>query len=167
MNWSEKVIKRNIKELFSTLPLYLLTTALLAAWYFGTGESFHWVWIDPLEVPPYQRVLYGALVFAGPGRLLYKTKIYLVLWWLFDFRTFKEVKAIIWAFLLWLMYFKIIPMVIDLINGVISIGYNIYKFILYVAPAFAISILLMGTYLYLRHKKTRPTVLNTTSEKSL
>lgn len=163
MKWHQKVIKKYIKEIFSSTLSYLLTAVLLTVWYLFTGDVFRWLWIEPLDVPPLERLLYSALTFATVGRLLYNTGFYLVLSSIFrelgDMQSYRELKAIIWGGLILIMYFWIIPAVIAVLNWIISVGYNIFKFFLYVAPAFVISSLLVGIYYYVRHNKKHPDLL--------
>ncbi len=150
MTWYKKALKNNFKEIFSSVYIYILTVVLLGVWYLISGQTFHWVWIEPLEVPPYQRIFYSALFFAGPGYILYRMKVYLVLFWLLDFRSFQKAKALILLVVSLFMYFKVVPWVIDLLNDIISIGYNILMFLIYVAPWFVVSVISFSTYLYFR-----------------
>ncbi|MBP6948760.1 MAG: hypothetical protein KBB50_01650, partial [Candidatus Pacebacteria bacterium] len=69
-----------------------------------------------------------------------------------DWRTFKEAKALLWLLLMWFMYSWVVPKVIDLLNDIASIGYNIFNFLLYAFPAFILSVLILAGLLYLRKK---------------
>ena len=169
MSWHAKAIKKYTKEVFSSTLTYLLTIVILTVWYLFSGDIFHWVWIEPLEVPPLERLLYGALTFVTLGRLVYNTGFYLALWRIFyalgDMRSYRELKAIIWMSLILIMYFWIIPAVIAVINWVISIGYNIFKFALYVAPPLVISVLVVGVYYYVLSNKKQLDLLSLNKDK--
>lgn len=152
MSWYRKVLQKNIKEIFSSAGTYLLTATLLTAWYFYTGKGFQWEWIEPLDAPSFfERFFYSALTYVTIGALLYKIRFYQFLYYVLgDWRSFKEAKALIWVLLLWLMYFKIVPFFFDVMNDVISIGYNLFMFVLYVAPWFFISVIAVFGYYYFR-----------------
>lgn len=153
MSWQSKALKHNLKEVFSSAYLYVLSFAFVSIWYFYLDRPFVWEWIEPIDAPSFfERAFYSALVFAGPGYLLYKTKVYLILYQLFDFRTFKEIKSTIWGVLILVMYFWIIPKFVDLLNAIISIFFNLYKLVLYVAPSFTVASLVMILYLHFRKK---------------
>lgn len=153
MSWQSKALKHNLKEVFSSAYLYVLSFAFVSIWYFYLDRPFVWEWIEPIDAPSFfERAFYSALVFIGPGYLLYKTKVYLILYQLFDFRTFKEIKSAIWGVLILAMYFWIIPKFVDLLNAIISIFFNLYKLVLYVAPSFAVASLVMIIYLHFRKK---------------
>lgn len=153
MTWYKKALKLNIKEMFSSAYLYVLTSVLVAVWSFYSDKPFVWEWIEPIEAPSlFERVFYSALVFVGPGYLLFKTKVYLILSQLFDFRTYKEIKSAIWGGLILLMYFWVVPKFVDLLNWFISIFFNVYKLLLYIAPSFTVAILIIVGYHIIRKK---------------
>lgn len=164
MSWQIKAINKYTKETFSSLWTYLLTAIFLTVWYLFSGNVFHWVWIEPLDVPPLERFLYSAITFYTLGRFIYNTGFYLVLWRIFyalgDMRSYKELKRIIWLCLILIMYFWIIPAVIAVLNWIISIGYNIFKFCLYVAPSLVISTLVVGIYYYVKNNKKQPDLIS-------
>ena len=57
-----------------------------------------------------------------------------------------------------LMYLKIIPWVVDILNILVSIGYNVLKLILYVFPAFGLSLILgilITLFFHKRHHDIR------------
>lgn len=154
VTWYKKALKNNTKEIFSSLPLYIITVVLLSIWHFLSGGQFTWVWIEPIEVPSvFVRIFYSALTLITIGAFLYKIRFYQFLWFVLgDWRTFKEAKALLWLLLMWFMYSWAVPKVIDLLNSVASIGYNIFNFLLYAFPAFVLSALILTGLLYLRKK---------------
>lgn len=169
MSWQQKALKNNIKEIFSSVPLYILTMVVLGLWSYFSGNSFSWIWVEPIEVPSIPvRLFYSALTFFTIGAFLYKIGFYKFLWSISSsWKDFKKSKKEIWGILMLLMFFVIVPKVVELLNAIASVFYNLFYFLLYVFPSFVISIMLVGAYFYLCNKQTRPTVLNTTSEKSL
>jgi hypothetical protein len=154
VTWYKKAIKHNIKEIFSSVPLYVLTVIILGVWHFLSGGQFTWVWIEPIEAPSvFVRIFYSALTFITLGAFLYKIRFYQFLWFVLgDWKTFKEAKALLWLLLMWSMYSWVVPKVINLLNDIASIGYNIFNFLLYAFPAFTLSALILTGLMYL-HKK--------------
>jgi len=153
MTWYKKVLKKYIKEIFSSATTYIFTVLFLTIWYFYSGEIFQWIWIEPLDVPPLQRALYSALTFITLGRIIYLTRFYKVLWEILgDWQSYKEIKSVIWIILIFVMFNWIIPAFVAVVNWFISIGYNIFKLFLYIVPSFAISTLVVATIFYMRNK---------------
>ena len=166
MTWYERVLKKNIKEIFSSGILYVCILIILSIQHFFLGNSFSWVWIEPIEQPSiFVRIFYSAITYPTLGYLVYRTGFYLFIWRIFPRRIFRGIKKKVWIILIGVMFFVVVPIVVDVLNGIISIFYNIFNFFLYLFPAVAISSLIVVGILYLRNKKTRPTVLNIAEEK--
>lgn len=168
MTWYERVLKKNIKEIFSSGFLYVCILIILSIQHFFLKNSFSWVWIEPIEQPSFfVRLLYSAITYPTLGYLVYKSGFYLFIWRLFPRRTFRRIKKKVWIILMGVMFFVVVPVVVNVLNGIISVFYNIFNFFLYLFPSVAVSSLIVVGILYLRKKKTHPIVLNKDSEKSL
>jgi hypothetical protein len=156
MYWHAKNLKKYSKEIFKSSILYLIIAIVLSLWYFFSGYDFNWTQISPLEAPSiFERTFYSALTFLTLGAFLYKIKFYKFLYNILgDWRSFKEAKALIWAGLLYLMFFKIVPKFFDILNSIISFGYNLFNLILYIIPPVGISIglFIIGFYIYKKVK---------------
>lgn len=153
--WYERALNEKRVEIVRSALFFLIFTVSISFWYFFSGQSFEWTPISPIEAPsfPY-RLLYSALVFVTLGASLYYLGFYK---WLYSFfrgvrggyRDYKELKRLIWTSLIMLMFFVIVPMVVKILNSVISFFYNVYVLILYVFPSLAISALIFGAGYYL------------------
>jgi len=157
MAWYQKTLKKYGKDILSGTVFSFIYTLAFLLWIYGTGKTFSWMDISPIDLPSiFVRIFYSALTFMTLGAILYKIKFYKVLYQIVgDWRTFKEVKAVIWVLLMGIMFFAIVPFVINLLNGIISIGYNLFAFILYAFPPVGISIIIFAFYLYFK-KQLRP-----------
>lgn len=149
MSWYKHAIIKTLKKEVRSLKLILTIVFPLTFifWYKLSGKPFEWQWINPIAVPPYIRLFYSALVFITLGFFLYLIKFYQVLYIIFvkvlgDFRSYKEAKGLIWFGLIALMYFKIVPWFVVVLNTIISIGYNLLKLIVYISPIIGISLVL-------------------------
>lgn len=169
MTWYNKVIKKNIEETFSSAYIYILSVVILGIWSYFSGHDFTWKWIEPIDPPSLLSwSIYSALTYITLGAFLYYIKFFRFLYRISSsYRDFKKSKKELWPILVAIVAFIIVPKTIELLNAILSIGYNIFYFLLFAFPSFVISVLLVGAYFYFRYQKTRPTVLNTTSEKSL
>lgn len=144
MIWYKKSIVNYLKENWTSLLFVLIFPFILLLWNYLTGKNFVWHNISPLDTPDWQRYLYSALTFVSLGLLLYKIRFYQLLYFIFvtilgDFRSYKEIKGIIWVGLMLLMYFKIVPWFVSVLNVVISFFYNIFGFVLYSIPPLGIT----------------------------
>ncbi len=122
------------------------------------GKSFTWTDISPIDPPSiFVRIFYSALTFVTLGAFLYKIKFYKGLYRILgDWQSFKEAKAIIWVLLMGAMFFVIVPLVVDILNGILSIGYNLFALTLYAFPPVGVSVILFTLYFYFK-KKLWPT----------
>lgn len=164
-SWYKDIIIKTLKKERRSFQLIFTVVFLLflLVWNKFTGKTFSWEWIDSISVPPYVRLFYSALVFVSLGAVLYATGFYKILYQFFvgflgDFKTYKEVKALIWIGLIALMYFKIIPWVVDILNILVSIGYNVLNLILYIFPALGVSLILgilITLFFHKRHHDLR------------
>lgn len=154
MIWHRKILQENIKETFSSVLFYILILIFLGAQRFFLGDSFSWVWIEPIEQPSiFMRIFYSALTFLTLGKLVYKTKFYFYLYRIIgNYWVYKKAKKNIWVFLMLIMFFIIVPIIVNLLNGVISIVYNVFIFLLYILPSLTISTTIVGIYFYFRRK---------------
>jgi hypothetical protein len=159
--WYKRILKEKKKEIiFSTIFAVLLALAI-SFWHYFTGASFEWHSISPVEAPSLlPRLFYSALVYVTLGRLLFNTRFYKSLYSSFfrgvkgGYRDYIKTKKVIWWGLILAMYFVIIPIVVKILNFVISFFYNIFNFVLYLFPPLAISALVFGIgYLFLNHCK--------------
>lgn len=155
MQWQKAIplafVRENIQKVYFTLLFFLVSIL----WYFFLEKPFEWQEIEVINPPEWQRILYSALTFVSLGAVLYWIKFYKLLHFLFietlkDFKAYKEIKGIIWGGLLLLMYFKIVPWCVGVINEVISFLYNITAFILYLFPPLGISLILFGGFVWVR-----------------
>ena len=162
MTWYKHAIIKTLKKEVRSLKLILVIIFPLTSlfWYKYAGKPFEWEWIDPIAAPPYVRLFYSALVFITLGFLLYLIKFYQVLYIIFvkvlgDFRSYKGAKSFICFGLIALMYFKIVPWFVDVLNIIISIGYNLLKLIVYFSPVIGISLVLgiIISLFYIRFKE--------------
>ncbi len=154
MIWYQKTLKKYGKEILSGAFFSLICALALLLWTYGLGKTFTWTNISPIDQPSiFVRIFYSALTFVTLGAFLYKIKFYRGLYRLLgDWKSFKEAKAIIWVLLMATMFFVIVPLVVDIINGVLSVGYNLLALFLYAFPPVGISIALFTLYIYLKNQ---------------
>jgi hypothetical protein len=154
MVWYQKTLKKYGKEILSGTIFSVICTLVFLLWIYGVGKTFTWTDINPIEQPSiFVRLFYSALTFVTLGAALYHVGFYKALYQILgDWRSFKEAKAIIWVLLMGAMFFVIVPLVVNILNGVISIGYNLFALFLYSFPPVGISIILFLSYLYLKNR---------------
>jgi hypothetical protein len=152
--WQSKVIKENIKNILSSGILYLFTLVTVSIWDMYHGKGFEWVWLEIIDQPSlFVRLFYSAITFVTLGALLYAVNFYKLLWHIIgDWKEYKKAKSAIWGLLMVFMYFYGVPKIIDFLNFIISIFYNIFNFILYISPFFAISLLLLLVIQFIKIK---------------
>lgn len=106
------------------------------------------------------RLFYSALVYVTLGWFLFhKLKFWKFLYEPYRgggrraYREYEKLKAAIWGFLILLMYFVIVPFVVDILNTIISFFFNLYVLLLYLAPPLAISLMIcgFGLFIYKKH----------------
>jgi hypothetical protein len=157
-NWYKKALVKNTKEILNSGSTYVILVLVFLLWHFALGIKFQWQSISPLSAPSiFVRVFYSAFTFCTLGLFLYVIKFYKVLhdivvkafgmWELYNFT-----KAILWLFLMWVSYAYIVPWLFDVLNGGISILFNIANLVLYALPPVGIALILSLIYFLLRKK---------------
>jgi hypothetical protein len=157
-DWYKKVIIKNAKEIVSSATIYVILALVFLLWRFALGIKFEWQSISPLSAPSvFVRMFYSAFTFCTIGLFLYVIKFYKVLhditvkvfstWELYNF-----IKAILWAFLMYISYAYLVPWLFNVLNASISILFNIANFVLYVLPPVGIALILSIVYLLCRQK---------------
>jgi hypothetical protein len=157
MTWYKKTLKKYGKEILTGAVFSIVCTLAFLLWIYGMGKTFTWTDISPIDPPSiFVRIFYSALTFVTLGAFLYKIKFYQGLYRILgDWRSFREAKAIIWVLLMGTMFFVIVPLVVDILNGILSIGYNLVALLVYAFPPVGISVILFTLYFYFK-KKLRP-----------
>lgn len=155
MTWYRKSILNYIKENWIFFLFAIILPFIFLFWNFLTGKNFVWHDISPLTTPDWQRCLYSALTFPTLGFLVYKTGLYKLLYFIFvtvlgDWRSYKEIKGVIWIGLMLLMYFKIVPWFVSVLNVIVSFFYNIFGFVLYSVPSLIISLLILSPFILIK-----------------
>lgn len=139
--WYKKALIEQKKKISEPATTSLLIMILLSLWYFTSGVNFEWQSISPVSQPSLSaRYFYSAFAFVTIGSFLY----YIVGFWkllyficikiLNDKKLYSLSKGIFWTFLILLTYFYVVPIVVDLLNSVISFFYNILIILLYISP---------------------------------
>ncbi|MFA5166264.1 MAG: hypothetical protein WC449_03080 [Candidatus Paceibacterota bacterium] len=158
-NWHKKVLLKNAKEVVGSATTYVILAFVLLLWHFVLGIKFQWQSISPLSAPSiFVRVFYSAFTFCTIGLFLYVIKFYKVLhdivvkafgmWELYNF-----IKAVLWLFLMYISYSYLVPWLFNILNGGISILFNIANLVLYAIPPVGITLILSIVYLLLKRKR--------------
>lgn len=153
--WYEKVIAKNRAEIVKSTLATLLLVFTTTMYGYITGNTFEWQSIEPISEPSiFSRLLYSALTFVTIGAFLYKIGFYKFLYSLYrgtknGWREYKKAKAGIWGLLVLLMFFIIVPFVVNVLNIVISVMFNVYTLLIYIFPSVIItmSVLIAGYFL--------------------
>lgn len=157
-DWYKKVILKSTKEIVSSGASYLILALVFLLWHFALGIKFQWQNISPLSEPSiFIRLFYSAFTFCTIGLFLYAIKFYKVLhdvvvktlgmWELYNF-----IKAVLWAFLMYISYAYLVPWLFNVLNASISILFNIANLVLYALPPVGIALVLSIVYLLYRQK---------------
>ena len=157
-DWYKKAIIKNAKEIASSATTYIILAFVLLLWHFALGIKFEWQTISPLSAPSvFVRVFYSAFTFCTIGLFLYVIKFYKVLhdivvkafgmWDLYNF-----IKAVLWAFLMYISYTYLVPWLFNVLNASMSILFNIANLVLYALPPVGIALILSIAYLLCRQK---------------
>lgn len=157
-NWYKKVLLKNAREIVNSGTTYMILVLVFLLWNFALGIKFQWQSISPLSAPSiFVRVFYSAFTFCTLGLFLYVIKFYKVLhdivvkafgmWELYNF-----IKAVLWAFLMYISYAYIVPWLFNIMNGGISILFNIANLALYALPPIGIALVLSIIYLLIKNK---------------
>ncbi|TSC54988.1 MAG: hypothetical protein LiPW30_454 [Parcubacteria group bacterium LiPW_30] len=157
MTWYQKTLKKYGKEILTGAIFSVICTLAFLLWIYGMGKTFTWTDISPIDPPSiFVRFLYSALTFVTLGRILYVTGFYKALYQIIgDWQSFKEAKVIIWLLLMGAMFFVIVPTIVDILNGILSVGYNLFALILYAFPPVGVSLIFFVFYFYFK-RKLRP-----------
>ena len=158
MKWQGETILKQVKEIAGSVSTYLILVFIFLLWRFVLGIHFEWQQIEPFEQPSiFVRSFYSAFTFFTLGFLLYVARFYKVLhdivvkafdmWGLYNF-----IKAVLWLFLMYISYAYLVPWLFNILNGVLSILFNIANLMLYVLPPVGISIILSVIYFLGREK---------------
>ena len=157
MSWYRKVLKENKKEIASSAAFAVVFALAILLWHFALGKSFQWETISPIEAPSLlSRALYSALVFITFGAFLYWVKFYQVLYHIVsDRQLYRGIKGLIWGSLILVMYFWVVPTVVELLNAIISFFYNIFNLTLYLFPPLGVSLIMFSICYVLFNKYLR------------
>ena len=148
MSWHKKVLAKNKKDIITKTMFIIVFALATLLWHFVLGKNFEWQEISPIPEPSiFICCFYSALVFVTFGAFLYKIKFYKSLHFLTvrilgDWKLYKDTKKFIWTLLILIMYFFIVPKIIDFLNTIISIAYNLLSLVLYLFPLLGISLIL-------------------------
>lgn len=159
INWQKITLKKHLKEILSSGTTYAILILVFLLWRFVLGIHFEWQQIEPFEQPSiFVRAFYSAFTFFTLGLLLYVARFYKVLhdilvkgmglWGLYNF-----VKAVIWAFLMYISYQYIVPWIFNVLNTSISLLYNIAGLVLYTLPPIGISLFVAIIFTLWKTKK--------------
>jgi hypothetical protein len=153
MKWHKREVKKFVNETFNTTVFSLIFLFSLSIWHFFLGQDYQWQSITPVPEPSiFSRLLYSALTFVTLGALLYKLKFYQVLYHISgDWRSFQEAKKIVWVVLVGLMFFIIVPTTVNIMNHILSFGYNILNLIFYLCPPLGGAMVLAVAYKYIKN----------------
>lgn len=155
--WYQKVLTDYFKQTLVVVVLTSLVFFILAVIQLSKGSSFVWSNIIPLEQPDFfERAIYSALTFVTLGAFLYFIRVYQLLSMLFGSNRegYKSAKAIIWFGLLIFMYKVIVPVVVNILNFIISFVYNLALLLLCVSPVIFIGlIIILITIIYCKNIK--------------
>ena len=144
MSWYRKEITKFVVDNYKSFLFVVIFPFILLLWNRFTGKTFVWKEISPLSTPEWQRYLYSAFTYVSLGWILYQLRFYQLLYFIFvkvlgNYRSFKEVKGVIWVGLMLLMYYKIVPWFVTVLNHIISFGYNFVGFLLFLSPVYGIT----------------------------
>lgn len=150
----------NATEIINSGSTYLILVLVFLLWRFALGYQFEWQNIKPFSPPSiFIRSFYSAFTFVTLGLLLYVLRFYralhdilvkgMGLWGLYNF-----IKAVVWAFLMFISYQYIVPALFGLLNTSISILYNIVGVILYTLPPLGITLIIVIGFMLFRKYRT-------------
>ena len=144
MSWHKDILQSSLRKELIAAGSILIILLILSAVQFFRGEPFSWQNITIFSTPDFwQRAFWSALTFATLGWVLYKIYFYKILSWIFgnDRTEYQQVKKIVWLGLMYVNY-QIFPTIIDILNGTVSILFNIILLSAYLAPALLTSLIL-------------------------
>lgn len=161
MVWYRKTITDNKKEIISSAIISIIIAFAFSLWYFVTGKGFEWKTINPISQPSLlNRYFYSAFVFVTIGAFLYYVvKLWKILYFIFvktlgAWGLYKLIKWALWTSLILIAYFYIVPVVVDILNVVISFFYNATILLLYLSPPVGIFLIvfIQGFFIFKKIK---------------
>ncbi len=163
--WYQKVLIKYKNDIASSALSALIFALVFTLWQIYSGQKFIWRDYEFISAPGiFERTIYSALTYITLGAFLYhiakfwKTLHFLFVGMLGSWRLYKSFKKKIWP-LLMLIVFLTVPYIVDFLNNIISFFVNICFFILYLAPAFGISFIIIFLILLLIRNKKQYAVL--------
>lgn len=163
MKWYKKVLVENKKEITYSVTISIMVTFAFSLWYFATGKPFEWRTINPIEQPSLlYREFYSAFVFVTVGAFLYYVvKLWKFLYFIFvtvlrSRELYELVKWVVWTSLILTTYFYVVPIVVGVLNAVISFFYNTAFLLLYLFPPLGVlAAVFAGGYLVFKKLDTQ------------
>ena len=137
------LLKSFRKEIVAVTSVLIILIVLSIVSLF-LGRSFVWQNISPISTPDFwNRIFWSALTFITLGYGLCKTYFYRALSRLFGGNRagYRDAKKIIWLGLMYINY-HIFTAVIDILNQVISIIFNLTMMAVYYAPILLVGLIL-------------------------
>lgn len=152
MKWYQKEIRKAFNEAINTVAFALLFLFSLSLWHFGLGQSYEWQTVTLISEPSiFQRAIYSALTFVTLGAILYRLGFYRLLYQIIgDWQSYKEAKRLVWLLLMGLMFFIIVPITVNVLNHIISFGYNIFNLLIFLFPPLGFAVIGSIAYFYFR-----------------
>jgi hypothetical protein len=146
--------------IFSSKERIILSVILLLlslCWHYIIWEPYAWKNIEIFSMPPYIRIVLSLMVYSTIWAILVELMFYKWLSIIFHdiFKShswYLKAKSIIWSLLVWVMYYYITPFIIDSLNYISTIIYNIFAVTLYISPPIAISWFLIIIYVVYKNK---------------
>lgn len=154
--WYERELKKYSIDFNSQIVAWIIISLSFSIWFYFTAWEYRWEHIEIIPLIPWVKALLSALTYITIWSLLYKSQLlYRPLYFIFvtifnDRKTYKQIKHIIWIILWLLMYFFILPVVVTVLNLLISIIYNIILFIFYISPPIVISCIVILGFIYFK-----------------
>lgn len=168
MVWKkDKLIKYKKEIIQSAIASFVISLVFLLYTYI-IGNVFSWQSISPFEAPSIlNRIFYTTFTFFTIGAFLY----YVIKFWkilrficvdIFNsWGLYNLAKALVWPVLVVTSYFYIVPTFINVLNKISSFLFNIFNFLLYLAPFLGICLILfiLGSYIFITFKKNKNNVV--------
>lgn len=165
INRHKEALLKQAKEIVGSASTYLILALVFLLWRFALGIQFEWHQIEPFEQPSiFVRYFYSAFTFFTLGFLLYVARFYKVLhdilvkgmglWGLYN-----AIKAVVWAFLMYISYQYIVPWLFAILNTSASVLYNVMGLVLYVFPPLGISLVIAIIYTIWKTKQKGMTTI--------
>ena len=140
--WHVREIKKFVLENKYNLIFPIIVSLFLVVWYVYTDNKFVWKKHEPIPDPVFTLRMLGGIVFGTLGAFLYKTRAYLFLYKILPYKTFVDLKRVIWHVMMFTIGFFIVPGTIDLANVILSFLLNVLTFIVWVFPLIGAPVLL-------------------------